>query len=606
MTQTFEALGLREDLVRAVTELGFEHATPIQEGAIPALLAGQDVLGQAQTGTGKTAAFALPMLQRLDLRLHGVQGLVLTPTRELALQVAEAIDQYGKYAGVRVAPIYGGSSYARQIRKLKDGAQIVVGTPGRITDLMESGRLSLANASYVVLDEADRMLDMGFVDAVEAILGETPEGRQTTLFSATFPREVMRLADRYMNEPVNVKIERKTLTVEQTEQCYYLVYEEDKRSAVMRLLEVEDAKSALIFTRTKIGASSLAETLIARGYAVEAIHGDLTQEARETVIRRFRQGLVTTLVATDVMARGLDIESVSHVINYDVPYDPEDYVHRIGRTGRAGREGVAITFITPRERRMLKSIEQYTKQAVKRATLPSRDQVLSGRDARFVVRMQTVLEAEELDRDRAVVNQLIESGYDAAEIAAAAMHLARMVETLRPLEDVRDLSDMQDRPREFDRGGDRGGRFGRDRGDRGGRFDRDSRDDRGPRRERTGQETGMVRLMMDAGRADGVSPGDVVGAVASEAGIPGKSIGAIDIHPRATYFDVKEEFVEKILRDASRLMLRGQGVRVSMATGEPTRGGRDEGRRPFDRDRGGYRGHDSRPPRRRDDRERDR
>jgi ATP-dependent RNA helicase DeaD len=582
MSNPFAALGLREDLVRAIAELGFEQPTDIQSDAIPPLLEGRDVLGQAQTGTGKTAAFGLPMLERIDLSQPIVQAIILEPTRELALQVAESIQLYGKYGGVRVAPIYGGASYGKQLRALRDGAHVVVGTPGRVIDLLERGALDLSTVRYVVLDEADRMLDMGFVEAVETILKGTPEDRQTALFSATFPNDVMRISRQYMRDPISIKIARKTLTVEKTEQRYYLVYGEDKLAALMRLMEVEDVKSALIFTRTKIGAAQLAETLIARGYPVEAIHGDMAQDARETVMRRFRQGLVTSLVATDVMARGLDIESVSHVFNFDIPYDAEDYVHRIGRTGRAGREGVAITLVTPRERHLIRSIEQFTKQALQRAMLPTRDDIHEVRDTRFVDVVRKTLDEESLDRERASVTQMIEAGYSPEDIAAAAMKLARQIESLRPIEDVRELPERSERPRgDYER------------------RDRDDRFERGRGRQRTGRESGMVRLMLDLGRADGIQPGDIVGAVASEANISGKAIGAIDIGGRNTYFDVREDSAEKVLMAAARLYLRGKWAKVTIAREEGGYAPREERpRRDFDRPHSDRGGRDDRPPRR--------
>ncbi len=573
MSNPFAALGLRDDLVRAVVELGFEQPTDIQSDAIPPLLEGRDVLGQAQTGTGKTAAFGLPLFERIDLSRNVVQAVILAPTRELALQVAESIQLYGKYGGVRVAPIYGGASYGKQLRALRDGAHVVVGTPGRVIDLLERGALDLSTVRYVVLDEADRMLDMGFIEAVETILKGTPEDRQTALFSATFPNDVVRISRQYMRDPITIKIARKTLTVEKTEQRYYLIYGEDKLAGLMRLMEVEDVKSALIFTRTKIGAAELAETLIARGYPVEAIHGDMAQEARETVMRRFRQGLVTSLVATDVMARGLDIESVSHVFNFDIPNDAEDYVHRIGRTGRAGREGVAITLVTPRERHLIRSIEQFTKQVLQRGVLPTRDDVHAVRDSRFVGIVQHTLDEESLDRERASVSQMIEAGYSPEDIAAAAMKLARQIESLRPIEDVRELPERSERSRDdFDR------------------RDRDDRFERGRGRSRTGRETGMVRLMLDLGRADGIQPGDIVGAVASEANISGKAIGAIDIGGRNTYFDVREDSAEKVLMAAARLYLRGKWAKVTIA--------REEGGAPRDDDSRPPRRFDNRPPRR--------
>jgi len=578
MINPFEALGLREELVRAVEELGFEQPTEIQRGAIPPLLDGRDVLGQAQTGTGKTAAFGLPVLQRLDLNGNGVRAIVLTPTRELALQLSEAVEQYGKFRNARVAPIYGGSSYARQIKKLREGAQIVVGTPGRVLDLLNRGVLDLSHVAMVVLDEADRMLDLGFAEDVETIVNQTPAERQTALFSATFPTEVKRLARSFMRDPVTVRIEHKTLTVEQTEQRYYLVRQNDKESALMRLLEAEDVKSALIFTRTKLGAAELAERLIGRGYPVEAIHGDLAQDVRETIMRRFRQGWVTTLVATDVMARGLDIESVSHVFNYDIPFDPEDYVHRIGRTGRAGREGVAITLVTPREHRLLKTIERYTRQPIERGNMPTREEILAVRDTRFADRLRTMMGSEELTRERELIAQLAETGLDPAEVAAILMQMARSVEALRPLDD---MNEVVERPHDERR--DRRERRGRSE-----RFDRfDHYDDRSSRR-RTGREAGMVRMMIDAGRADGVQPGDIVGAVASEANIPGKSIGAIDLEARRSFFDVREEHADRVLRSANRITLRGVPARVRVADEDsrPPRRPRDRDERP---DNGKYR-----------------
>jgi ATP-dependent RNA helicase DeaD len=579
MIHPFEALGLHADVVRAVTELGFEQPTSIQVEGIPPLLDGRDVLGQAQTGTGKTAAFGLPLLQRFDSTNYHVQALVLTPTRELALQTAEALEQYGKYRGVRVAPIYGGSSYSKQIRTLREGAQVVVGTPGRIIDLLERKALRLDHTHFVVLDEADRMLDLGFIDDVEIILKQIPQDRQTALFSATFPNEVLELSSRYMREPVTVRIARQTVTVEQTEQRYYLVREEDKFAALLRLLEVEDVRSALIFTRTKLGAATLAENLIARSYLVEAIHGDLAQDVRETIMRRFRQGYVTTLVATDVMARGLDIESVSHVINYDIPFDPEDYVHRIGRTGRAGREGVALTLVTPRERRLLHMIEHFIRQKIARAPLPTREEVLAVRDTRFLGTVQRLLEHENLSAEQAVVAQMVDAGLDPTAAAAAMVRLARSIEALRPIEEVSDVPERSER-RERE-----GGRWNREKG---GRFD-DSDRRFGPRR--TGREAGMVRLVLTGGKANGITPADVVGGVASESGIPGKSIGAIEIGARETFFDVRQEYAERVLRGAGRLNLRGQWMQVRLA--DDGSGGNRE------RDTGYRGGPDDRRPQRR-------
>jgi ATP-dependent RNA helicase DeaD len=440
MTTAFATLGLCPGLVQTVTALGYTQPTPIQARAIPELLAGRDVLGQAQTGTGKTAAFALPMLQLLDMQRPGVQGLVLTPTRELAIQVAEAIYRYGHHLGGRVLPIYGGQAYARQQQRLAKGVPIVVGTPGRTLDLLRQGALDLGTVRYLVLDEADAMLQMGFIEDVEALLGATPPTRQTALFSATLPLAIRHLATRYMRAPLTVAIDE-ARTVPQTTQRYYLLQESSKVAALTLLLEAEEIKSALIFTRTRVGAAELTETLVARGYPAEALHGDLSQAARETVLRRFRAGRVTLLVATDVGARGLDIAEVSHVVNFDMPFDVTDYVHRIGRTGRAGRSGMALTLVTPFERQRLRAIEMFTGQPLTRASLPTPAAVEAQRDARFKRRLDAVLAESNLHRELVLVQELA-AGTDAdvARIAAAAIRLARAPEQHRPLTAVRDLS----------------------------------------------------------------------------------------------------------------------------------------------------------------------
>lgn len=546
MTTSFQTLGLHAELVQAVTELGYEQPTPIQNGAIPAMLNGRDVLGQAQTGTGKTAAFTLPMLQGLDPASLRVQAIVLAPTRELALQVSNAIYRYGRHCQVQVLPIYGGQPYTRQTRRLERGVHVVVGTPGRTLDLIRQGALDLSAVRYLVLDEADEMLKMGFIEDVEAILSTIPSTRQTALFSATLPAPIRRLADRYMRDPLSVTIDDATMTVPQTEQRYYLLDEASKVAAVARLIEGEDIKSALIFTRTKVGAAELSETLLARGYLAEALHGDLSQLARESVLRRFRQGQITILVATDVVARGLDIQDVSHVINFDIPYDAEDYVHRIGRTGRAGRSGVAITLITPRDRRRLKVIEAYTRQRITRATLPSPAEIQARRDQHFREGLDALIAQNGLDSELALVAELTAGGYDLAAIAAAAIRLARVRETQRPIDEVREVQE-------------RAARTGASR-DRQPRHVPAHEIERPRRARQHEQEPGMVRLSLDLGRAHGIRPNDVVGAIASEAGIPGRGIGAIDIRQNRTFVDVKQKHVDRVLRQMSRSTLRGQAV----------------------------------------------
>jgi ATP-dependent RNA helicase DeaD len=557
MSQTFETLGLRPELMQAVNELGYEQPTPIQVSAIPALLNGRDVFGQAQTGTGKTAAFALPMLQCLDPETPGVQGLVMTPTRELAIQVSEAMYRYGKYRHLRVLPVYGGQSYARQIKRLDGSTHVVVGTPGRLLDLIQKGVLDLSGVRYLVLDEADEMLKMGFIEDVETIMSETPTERQTALFSATLADPIRRLAKKYMHDPVTITIERETLTVPEIEQRHYLLDEESKIPALSRLLEVEDIKSALIFTRTKVGAAELAETLLSRGYPAEALHGDLSQDVRETVLRRFRRGQLIYLVATDVVARGVDIQDVSHVINYDMPNDAEDYVHRIGRTGRAGRAGVAISFVTPRERRWLRAIEAFTRQRIARAKLPPREEVLAKRDERFINSLESMMNDNDLSHDVLLVEQMAAAGMDVHQMAAAAIRMARSMEGNRPLEDVVELADRPERERRDRRFEDRSDRPRRDNG---------SSAPRGNRRaSRESHEPGMVRLSMNVGKIHGVQPGEIVGAIAGMAGIPGRAIGAISIHQNETFVDVEEAHAERVLKQMRKGKLRGMNITMARA-----------------------------------------
>ena len=552
MTTDFHTFALHPELMRAIDELGYEIPTPIQERAIPALLDGRDVLGQAQTGTGKTAAFALPMLHALEMDdSHGnvgshrnVQGLVVAPTRELANQVAKAIYGYGRHRGVRVLSVYGGQSYSNQINRLNRGVDIVVGTPGRMLDLIRKNILHLNMVRYLVLDEADEMLSMGFIEDIEAILSETPKTRQTALFSATLPQTIRRLADRYMSDPESITINPKRLTVAETQQRYYLVYESDKLAALTRLFETEDVTSALVFARTKVRTAELADALFARGFQAEAIHGDLSQPARETVMGRFRRGQIKVLVATDVAARGLDVDDVSHVINFDIPFDPEAYVHRIGRTGRAGKSGTALMLVTPGERRRFQNIEAYTMQPIARATLPSADDIIARREAMFLLEMSTHLETPN-EREHALVAQLLEAGYDMADVAAAAIQMARGGEKQRPIENIREVQRRPSRHGAKRSGAKRSGGKPESRSPR-------------PRRNKGEREAGMVRFTMNVGDAHGIRPRDVVGAIASEADIPGRSIGAIDIQDQQTFVDISERHAGKVLRQMKHCKMRGR------------------------------------------------
>lgn len=553
MSNDFSMFELHPQVLQAVTDLGYEVPTPIQERAIPALLAGRDVLGQAQTGTGKTAAFALPLLHNLDTSVRGVQGLVVTPTRELALQVSKAMYEYGRLRGVRVLAVYGGQSYDRQISRLERGVDIVVGTPGRMLDLINRGVLDLSAVRYLVLDEADEMLSMGFVEDIEAILRETPPERQTALFSATLPDPIRRLAERYMRSPEAIAVNPERVTVAETEQRHYLVYEDDKLAALMRLLELETVTGALIFTRTKVKAAEVAEELVARGIQAEALHGDLTQAARETVLNRFRQKRLTFLVATDVAARGLDIEGISHVINFDLPLDAEAYVHRIGRTGRAGRTGVAITLLTPREKQGLRRVEAYTLQPVPRAKLPSAEDVVAHREAQFVQQ----LEAELARADSAaanIVQRLCEAGHTPEAVAAAAIRLARAQEQQRPIEAVAEIQPYLPANRRIPQARDVRAHDDRSR-------------DASPRefRNKRDRESGMVRFILNAGKAQGIRPGDIVGAIAGEADIPGRAIGAIDIQERHTFVDVAEKHAAKVFKRMQHFRMRQHRLTLKYA-----------------------------------------
>jgi ATP-dependent RNA helicase DeaD len=535
--ETFEQFNLRPELMQVIDEVGYEAPTPIQVKIIPHLLEGRDVIGQAQTGTGKTAAFALPILQQLDPKLNMVQGLVLTPTRELGIQVAEAFHTYGKHlGGVRISPIYGGQSIQTQIRRLQSGIHVVVGTPGRIMDHLRRGTLSFASLKVVVLDEADEMLRMGFIEDVEWILGQAPEGIQKALFSATIPQAVRRIADRYLKDPITIEIEHKTLTVPTTQQRYLSVTDQQKLDALSQVLETEVApeEAVLIFASTKVRTADLAEKLQARGYAAEAMHGDMNQHQRENVVRRLRSGQLEIVVATDVAARGWDVERIGLVVNYDIPYDTEAYVHRIGRTGRAGRSGKAILFVTPRQKRMLREIERYTSQRIEPEKVPSKADVAARRIALFKQRILKTVEEEELDLYMNLVQELAtESGCDMAEIAAASARLARGDKPLEVvLEPVREVS--------------------------------------------VEQQDGMARLFIDAGRESGVRPADIVGAIANEADVPGNVIGAIDIYDRFSFVDVPVQYLNQVLERMDGATVRSRDARIRVATPKeqeaPTRG----------------------------------
>ena len=578
MATDFSALNLHPQLVQAVVERGYVTPTPIQEGIIPLMIEGRDVIGQAQTGTGKTAAFALPILHNLAAGQRHVQAIVLTPTRELAIQVSEAMSEYGQHRNVRVLTIYGGQSYHIQISGLKRGADIVVGTPGRVLDLMNKDLLDISNVRTLVLDEADEMLSMGFIEDIETILNATPAERQTALFSATMPTEIRRLADKYMHTPQSVTIQREQMTVAAIEQRYYMVHQADKIAALSRLFEMEEITSALIFVRTRAGTGDLANELTARGYPAEALNGDLNQEARERTLNRFRQNKINVLVATDVAARGLDIDDISHVINYELPEMSELYVHRIGRTGRAGKTGIAISLVAPYERRYLRNIESYTRQRINKANLPTEDDILKGRESRLLRQVTVWLQRNRYRREKEMVEQLIAEGHDPIEIAAAALKVARADEKQRPIAAVAEVLDVRparpasryqsdrpassrsDRPERSDRG-DRGDRS--DRGDRGDRADHGDRN--AARKSTSSHEPGMVRLSIKIGKQHGVRPNDIVGAIAAQADIPGNRIGKIYIEDTHSLVDVPEDLVRQVLTRARNAHIFRQPLDLQLA-----------------------------------------
>lgn len=536
MTTDFSSLNLREEILQAIAELGYTEPTPIQAGMIPLMLTGADVIGQAQTGTGKTAAFALPILHNFTPQKNP-QALILAPTRELALQVANSITEYGKGMRVRVLAVYGGQPYSPQINALRRGVDIVVGAPGRLNDLLERGALHLNEIKTLVLDEADEMLNMGFIEDVEKILSTTPPERQTALFSATLPARIRALADRFMRDPQAVTIKRATLTLASTEQRCYLVHESDKLSALTRLFEIEPIHSALIFARTRAETAALANELVLRGIPAEAIHGDLDQHARERVLGRFRSNQLKVLVATDVAARGLDIENISHVFNYHLPDDAEVYVHRIGRTGRAGKSGVAITLLSPRERRRMREVEALTKQPVTRMELPTREDILKHREGKLVETLKVWLGRARYKRELEIVNQLVAEGFDPVAIAGAALKMARGDEKQRPIAEVAEVTDER--------------RKKKDEGERREKPERRERSDGAARSKRVrgeaSHEAGMVRLRAKVGKVHGVRPNDVVGTIAFHADIPGYTIGKIRIEPKVTFVDIPEESLDKAL-----------------------------------------------------------
>jgi len=592
----FAELGISAPVLKAVQQLGYEQPTPVQAQSIPILLAGKNLLGTAQTGTGKTAAFALPFLSMLDEKQKTPQILVLTPTRELAIQVAEAFQTYAKFIkGFHVLPIYGGADISGQLRGLKRGAQVVVGTPGRMLDHLRRRSLDLSEVKGLILDEADEMLRMGFIDDVETILSKTPDNCQRALFSATMPPAIRRVSQKYLGDAETVNIQNKTKTVERIEQQYVTCKSHQKMDALTRVLEVEAFDGMIIFVRTKSSTVDIAERLEARGFSSAALNGDLSQALRERTINRLKKGQVDIVVATDVAARGLDVERISHVINFDIPYDNESYVHRIGRTGRAGRDGKAILFITPKENRMLRSIEKSTRQVIKPMAMPSNEEVSGQRIQQFTEQLMKTMALPKLDKFRSLIQQLAdENELDMGDIAAALAFENQKERPLFPkLETIA-------APSSRDRDGDSGRERNRDRGDR--TKDRGERTkDRGERKEHRGQRTEsrdtrgesrnersdrpqrearakdadanrdgvpMVTYRLEVGNNDKITPSNIVGAIANEADIESRFIGEIKLHDEYSTVDLPKGMPAELLNHLKKVRVCAKPMQISVLNGD--------------------------------------
>ncbi|MDO6593809.1 DEAD/DEAH box helicase [Neptuniibacter sp. 1_MG-2023] len=549
---SFAELGLAASVLKTLDEIGYETPSPIQAATIPHLLEGRDLLGVAQTGTGKTAAFALPLLSRLDLKSRNTQLLILAPTRELAIQVAEACQTYARsLPDFHVLPIYGGQAYDSQLRQLKRGAQVVVGTPGRVMDHMRRGSLKLNNLQALVLDEADEMLRMGFIDDVEWVLEHTPNERQIALFSATMPAQIKKVAQTHLNNPAEIRIQSKTATATTIAQKYLRVSGNQKLDALTRILEMQTFDAMLIFVRTKSATVELAEKLAARGYACEALNGDISQNLRERTVEKLKRGHIDILVATDVVARGLDVERISHVLNYDIPYDTESYIHRIGRTGRAGRSGEAILFVSPREQRMLKSIERATRQQIEQMQLPSTNDINEKRVKRFVDRISETIENQDIEFYKNLLTEY-QQEHDADPLVVASA-LAHLLQGKTPL-----LMKDQARPprREREERGERN-----DRGDRKSRRQPQGMSAQAkPLKDNPNVE--MQRYMLAVGHEHGVAPKNIVGAIANEADLDANLIGSIEIYDDCSTVDLPAGMPKAVVQQLRKAIVCGQRLNI--------------------------------------------
>lgn len=504
--------------MKSISEIGFEEPTPIQVSAIPLIMAGRDIVGQAQTGTGKTAAFGIPIIEKCQ-KGKSPFAIILEPTRELAVQVAQEILKIGRFKKINVLPVYGGTSIERQIKTLQRGVNVVVGTPGRVIDHLNRRTISLSGVKIVVLDEADEMLDMGFIEDMETIIKATPPERQTLLFSATIPQPIMNIAKRYMRDPEKIRVNANDIVIPKIKQIFYEVREADKLNALSRLLDVEDPQLAIVFCHTKRDVDEVSTKLEQMGYNAGALHGDFTQARRDEVMKKFKTGMLDILVATDVAARGLDIKDVTHVINYSIPQNPDSYVHRIGRTGRAGKSGIAITFVTPREYRHLRLIEKTAKTSIGRKKLPSQTDVIQARKKNIVREISEIMKENKHEEYLPTVKELAEH-YESGDIAAAALYSL--------------YGEIKERPLEV-----------------------------------RSEDTGTVRLFMTVGRKDKIQAADIVKSIASEAHIPSRKIGKIEVFDKFTFVEVPQEFSDRIIRSVNDIIMKGRRVKVHQA--KPTK-----------------------------------
>ncbi|RKD35057.1 DEAD/DEAH box helicase [Lacrimispora algidixylanolytica] len=560
-TMRFDELQLDERILRAVADMGFEEASPIQAQAIPVQVEGRDIIGQAQTGTGKTAAFGIPLLQKVDPKVKKLQAIALCPTRELAIQVADEIRRLAKYMhGVKVVPIYGGQDIVKQIRSLKDGTQVIIGTPGRVMDHMRRKTVKFDTVRTVVMDEADEMLNMGFLEDMETILSQLPEDRQTVMFSATMPSAIMEIARKFQQDPVTVKVVKKELTVPNITQYYYEVKPKTKVEVMCRLLDMYAPKLSVAFCNTKKQVDELVQSLQGRGYFAEGLHGDLKQIQRDRVMNSFRNGKTEILVATDVAARGIDVEDVEAVFNYDLPQDDEYYVHRIGRTGRANREGIAFSFVVGKEVYKLRDIQRYCKTKIVPQPVPSLNDVTAIKVDKILVNVADTIADSDLSKMVNIIEKkILEEEYTSLDLAAAL--LKRLMG-----EENEDIIDVK-QPRSLDalenlfgsaggRGNSRGGRTGA--GGRGGRSDSSSR----------GERDDMARLFINIGKNQNVKPGDILGAIAGESGIPGKMVGSIDMYDKYTFVEVPRENADVVLQAMKDVKIKGKNIHMEKANGK--------------------------------------